>query len=71
MGQQVHYVIEDKEGNTVAETTSNDSKVVLSIKDVTLWHGRKNPYLYTAKAELVEDGAVLDNISARFGCRTF
>ena len=71
MGQQVHYVIEDKEGNTVAETTSNDTKVVLSIKDVTLWHGRKNPYLYTAKAELVEDGAVLDNISARFGCRTF
>ena len=71
MGQQVHYVIEDKEGNTVAETTSNDTKVVLSIKDVTLWHGRKNPYLYTAKAELVEDGAVLDNVSARFGCRTF
>ena len=71
MGQQVHYVIEDKEGNTVAETTSNDTKVVLSIKDVTLWQGRKNPYLYTAKAELVEDGAVLDNVSARFGCRTF
>ncbi len=71
MGQQVHYVIEDKEGNVVAETTSNDTKVTLNIKDVTLWHGRKNPYLYTAKAELVEDGTVLDDISARFGCRTF
>ena len=71
MGQQVHYVIEDKEGNVVAETTSNDTKAVLTIKDVTLWHGRKNPYLYTAKAELVEDGTVLDDISARFGCRTF
>ncbi|MBE6769723.1 MAG: glycoside hydrolase family 2 protein [Ruminococcaceae bacterium] len=71
MGQQVHYVIEDKEGNTVAETTSNDTKVVLTIKDVTLWHGRKNPYLYTAKAELIENETVLDNISARFGCRTF
>lgn len=71
IGQQVHYVIEDKEGNVVAETTSNDTKAVLNIKDVTLWHGRKNPYLYTAKAELIEDGTVLDNISARFGCRTF
>lgn len=71
IGQQVHYVIEDKEGNVVAETTSNDTKAVLNIKDVTLWHGRKNPYLYTAKAELIEEGTVLDNISARFGCRTF
>ena len=57
--------------NVVAETTSNDTKAVLTIKDVTLWHGRRNPYLYTAKAELIEDETVLDNISARFGCRTF
>ncbi len=71
IGQEIRYTIEDKEGNVVAETVSNDTKVVLSIKDVTLWHGRKNPYLYTAKAELIEDGVVLDNISTRFGCRTF
>ena len=70
-GQNVHYVIEDKEGNTVAETVSADTKVTLTIKDVTLWHGRRNPYLYTAKAELVENDTVLDNISTRFGCRTF
>ncbi len=71
IGQEIHYTIEDKEGNVVAETISNDTKVVLGIKDVTLWHGRKNPYLYTAKAELIEDGTVLDNIFTRFGCRTF
>jgi len=41
------------------------------IEDVHLWHGRKDPYLYTAIAELVEDGKVLDTVSARFGCRTF
>ena len=70
-GQNVRYVIEDKEGNTVAETVSADTKVTLTIKDVTLWHGRRNPYLYTAKAELVENDTVLDNISTRFGCRTF
>ncbi len=71
MGQEIHYTVEDKDGNVVAETTSPDTKVVLNINEVNLWHGRKNPYLYTAKAELVEDGLVLDNISTRFGCRTF
>ncbi|MBQ8304082.1 MAG: glycoside hydrolase family 2 protein [Clostridia bacterium] len=71
MGQEIRYTVEDKDGNVVAEITSPDTKVVLNIKEVNLWHGRKNPYLYTAKAELVEDGVVLDNISTRFGCRTF
>ncbi len=46
-------------------------KGTLQIKDVHLWNGKKDPYLYTAKAELVEGGRVLDNISARFGCRSF
>ena len=71
MGQTVKYTLLDKEGNALAETESADTKVVLAIPSVTLWHGRKNPYLYTAKAELIEDGKILDNISARFGCRTF
>ncbi|MBQ8203908.1 MAG: DUF4982 domain-containing protein [Clostridia bacterium] len=71
IGQDIHYVIEDKEGNVVAETTTNDTKVTLDISDVHLWHGRKDPYLYTAKVELVKDDVVIDNISSRFGCRTF
>ena len=71
LGQDLHYVIEDKEGNIVAETTVNDTKVTLTIPSVTLWHGRRNPYLYTAKVELIENGTVLDNVSSRFGCRTF
>jgi len=71
LGQDIHYVIEDKEGNVVAEATTNDTKVVLNIPSVHLWHGRRDPYLYTAKAELICDGAILDNISTRFGCRTF
>ena len=70
-GQTVHYVIRDMEGNTVGETTAADTKVVIDIKDVHLWHGRKDPYLYTAVAELVENDSVLDNVSARFGCRAF
>ena len=71
MGQEIRYTLLDADGNVVASVTSDDTSVDLSIKDVHLWHGRKDPYLYTAKAELVEDGTVLDNVSARFGCRTF
>ena len=69
--QDLHYVIEDKQGNVVAEGTTNDTKVVLNIPNVTLWHGRRNPYLYTARVELIDNGKVIDNISSRFGCRTF
>ncbi len=69
--QTIHYVLRDMEGNVVAETDSADTKVNFDIKNVHLWHGRKDPYLYTAEATLVEDGNVLDNVSSRFGCRTF
>ena len=68
---KINYVILDKEGNTVAELTSGEKLVNLEIKNVTLWNGRKNPYLYTAKAEIVRGGEVLDNVGAKFGCRTF
>ena len=69
--QQLHYVLKDGEGQTVCDVTSEDTEIVLNIKDVHLWHGRKDPYLYTAVVELVEDGQVVDNVEARFGCRTF
>ena len=69
--QQLHYVIRNQEGCVVAETTSCENTVVLDIADVHLWHGKKDPYLYTAEVELVEGETVLDQISSRFGCRTF
>ena len=71
MGQKIRYTLFDADGNIVAATTSDDTSVDLEIKDVHLWNGRKDPYLYTAKAELIEDDIVLDNVSSRFGCRTF
>ena len=65
------YVIEDVEGNVVANITSDHIKVSVEIEDVHLWHGRKDPYLYTAQAFLIEEMKILDHVSARFGCRTF
>ncbi len=69
--QEIQYILCDAEGNTVAQAQSHDTKVTFDIPGVHLWNGRKDPYLYTAKANLVEDGNVIDNISTRFGCRTF
>ena len=70
-GQKLVYTITDKEGNEIAKAETTDTKVSLEIKDVHLWNGRKDPYLYTCMAEIVEDGHVIDNVYSRFGCRTF
>ena len=70
-GQIVSYQIMDAEGNTVATKECADTKVSFRIENVHKWHGRKDPYLYTAKALLVSDGNVLDTVSARFGCRSY
>ena len=71
LGQQVCYTIADAQGNVVAETTCTDTKANFVIKNVHKWHGRKDPYLYHAKAELVENGEVLDCVTTRFGCRSY
>lgn len=71
MGQSVRYTICKACGCEVAKVESQDTKVTLEIPEVHLWHGRKDPYLYTAKVELLEDGNVIDMVSTRFGCRTY
>ena len=71
LGQEIRYTLLDKEGNIVVETTANDQKAVFTLQNVHKWHGRKDPYLYTAKAELVENGESIDAVSARFGCRSY
>ena len=70
-GQTVSCQILDADGNTVAIKESADTKFSFRIENVHKWHGRKDPYLYTAKALLVSDGNVLDAVTARFGCRSY
>ncbi len=71
--QKLVYTLKDEEGNVVAEQETPASQTVASfeIENVHLWHGRKDPYLYTAEVYLKSEDEVLDNVSARFGCRTF
>ena len=70
-GQSIRYTIYDAEHKKVSSVETDKTEAMLEIKNVHLWHGRKDPYLYRATIELVEDNKVIDNISSRFGCRTF
>ena len=70
-GQKLRYTIYDSQSNTISQTETYETKTVLNIENVHLWHGRKDPYLYKAEVELLENNEVIDNISSNFGCRTF
>ena len=70
-GQKIAYTIYDKEENELQKIVSDDTKVSFEIKDVHLWNGRKDPYLYCCEAEIVEGETVVDNVCTRFGCRSF
>ncbi len=71
--QELIYTIKDREGNVVAKSKSfvTDTKTMLNIPNVHIWNGRKDPYLYRAEVMLKSGDEILDNVSTRFGCRTF
>ncbi len=71
MGQYLQYTVLDAEGNTVHNVATDDTKIHVTIENAHLWQGRKDPYLYSVEVNLVEDKEILDNVSARFGCRSF
>jgi len=70
-GQKIRYTVFAADGTEVVSAEGGDTCVNLKLENVHLWHGRKDPYLYTASLELVENGEVIDTVSARFGCRTY
>ncbi len=60
------------DGEVIAtKTEDGDDESEFEIKNVHLWDGLKDPYLYTAKATLIVDGEEVDEVSTRFGCRSF
>ncbi len=70
-GQKLVYTIYDKDENVVTSAESENTTETLTIPNVHLWHGRRDPYLYCCEVEIVENGEVVDNVCNRFGCRTF
>ena len=70
-GQFIRYTLLNKEGKVLGTKDTADKKVIFRIKNAHLWQGRKDPYLYSVKAELLEGDEVLDTVSTRFGCRSY
>ena len=70
-GASVKYTVLDADGAEVATEENTYNKANLKIEGVHLWDGRVDPYLYTLRASLIVNGEPLDEVSVRFGCRTF
>lgn len=54
-----------------AETRAAEPRVSMTIENVRLWNGRKDPHLYTLRAVLADGEKQLDEREVRFGCRSF
>ncbi|MBE5743490.1 MAG: glycoside hydrolase family 2 protein [Clostridiales bacterium] len=70
-GQKFVYTVYDREENELERKETTEQSATFELKNVHLWNGRKDPYLYCLEVEIVENGEVLDNVCNRFGCRTF
>ena len=70
-GQKLVYTIYDKEEQELDKIETTETKVVFEMKNVHLWNGRKDPYLYCCEVEIMEGDEVIDNVCSRFGCRSF
>ena len=68
-GAQVKIRLLDAGGKVAAFGTGTD--ITLAVANVRLWDGVKDPYLYTCEATLSVNGEEVDQVSARFGVRTF
>ena len=65
----LRYTITDADGIVVAQQETKDRDITLKVEQVNLWNGKKNPYLYTFLAELVEDGQTVDEVCLHIGYR--
>ena len=65
------YTLLDREGKVVTEENSRETKVTLSVSYPHLWNGRKDPYLYYIKAELLKGEERLDEVGSEIGFRSF
>ncbi|MDY3849768.1 MAG: glycoside hydrolase family 2 TIM barrel-domain containing protein [Bullifex sp.] len=65
--ETVRYILTDAEGNIAAEEETTETEVTLSVPSPHLWHGRKDPYLYTLTCQLSSG----DEVSCSVGFRSF
>ena len=66
---EVEITVTDAAGSTVLTGTGTDT--TLTMQHPRLWDGVRDPYLYTCTVRLVRSGAVQDEVTQRFGVRSF
>lgn len=54
-----------------AKAEGADPKTTVVIENARLWNGTRDPFLYTLTARLISGGKTADEISTRFGCRSY
>lgn len=66
---EIQVEILDAEGTKAVCGSGMDCR--MTVPAVHLWDGIQDPYLYQARARLYREGQVVDEISSRFGFRSF
>ena len=72
-GLEKRFTVYAADGSEVAraEIPAAKENARLFIENPVLWNGRKNPYLYTVKCELLKNGEAIDCVTERFGIRDY
>ena len=65
----VIYQVCGPDGQPVAKETCDTQRAELTVPDPVLWNGKESPALYTLRAQLCRNGAVLDEVTLPFGFR--
>ena len=68
-GAKVAVRLIDADCKVVAE--GKETNTTITIPNVHLWDGVKDPYLYLCEADLIVGGKVVDQVSSTFGVRSF
>ena len=73
-GCQIHLELLDGDGNCVFDTLVDalpHTYVNTVVENAHLWHGVEDPYLYSARATLLREEQVLDQITVTYGYRSY
>ena len=70
-GEVKFEIIADGEIIKTVSASGKNPKASVKIENAHLWNGIIDPYLYALKASLIIDGKAVDEVSTRFGIRSF
>lgn len=70
-GEVKFEIIADGEIIKTVSASGKNPKASVKMENAHLWNGIIDPYLYALKASLIIDGKAVDEVSTRFGIRSF